>query len=206
MKLSILIPTIKPEVNKQIDEIRSTIFYKDAEIIASCQPVSASRNRNYCMDKASGDTWIQLDDDIEGFYPNWDRDLIQPLFDFPSIGLVSARLLKRDGSYNHTMGCPGIYEGVVMSNRDEGLCTACFSMRAEDVHDLRFDENFIKSGFEDDDFTEQFRLRHPKKMTMITNMCKLVHLNNMVGQSEGWSHNKSYFLQKYPHKKDRWHS
>jgi glycosyltransferase involved in cell wall biosynthesis len=74
--ISICIATNKKDVQKQIDDIKSTITHKDVEVFASCQDGFPALNRNYCLDKAKGDIIIMLDDDISGFFKGWDKVLI----------------------------------------------------------------------------------------------------------------------------------
>jgi len=192
--ISILIPTCKQEseIQNQITDIKNTISL-NSEIIYSCTKNSASINRNICLNKALGDTIIMLDDDITGFFQGWDNKLIE-LLNKDDIMLVSARLLKTTGENGFMMGDTGNHhkDYIVV----EKVPTACVAFRKNNI---RFDENFIGSGFEDDDFIKQMKIVFPNKNVIINNNCRLIHINEMKNQhNEFWTHNQKYYYKKYP--------
>ena len=204
MLVSILIPTCKTKENvaQQIGDIKRTVP-PDCEVIASCLQGSASVNRNYCLNHANGDIIVMMDDDITRFYNGWLIDLIRNFGFDMTLGIVSARLLRSDGNYAFMMGDPKVYTIPMVECTGKKVCTACIAFRKTPI---RFDENFQGSGFEDDDFSIQFRSMYPDKRILINNQCKLVHLNEMKNQGGiYWKHNKAYFLSKYPNEKDVWH-
>ena len=73
--------------------------------------------------------------------------------------------------------------------------TACVAFRNDG---LRFDEHFIGSGFEDDDFCKQHKAKNPFAKFVIANNVKLIHENEMKNQSgKFWEHNKIVFEKKW---------
>lgn len=192
--ISILIPTCKTEneINQQIQDIEATTISK-YEIIYSCTKNSASVNRNICLNKASYDIIIMMDDDISGFFHGWDMELIKAL-DSPDVILASARLLNSSKDIGFMMGDTGDTTSALVTAIK--VPTACVTFKK---NILRFDENFIGSGFEDDDFLKQMNQLFPDKRIVINNDCKLIHLNEMKNQQGSfWEHNKNYFYSKYP--------
>jgi FkbM family methyltransferase len=59
--------------------------------------------------------------------------------------------------------------------------------------ELRFCELYKHSGFEDDHFCAEMQERFPAGKIVINNRCKLIHINEQKGQSEGWEENKKIF-------------
>lgn len=204
MLISIIIPTCKDykDVERQIFEITRTWDWEQPyELIPTCEKVSAAINRNIGLNLSKGEICIQIDDDITGFYPGWGKDLIAPLLVDESIFIVSARLMDKNGSFAFMMGDSKDYI------KDYVICqkvpTACIAHRKMSI---RYDENFIGSGFEDDDMLLAFKCSYPDKKIAINNKCRLVHNNEQKNQGgKNWVHNKSYFLSKHPEIKDTWH-
>lgn len=182
MKISICIPTIKKEINKQLEDIKKYIS-SDAEIFASSQDVPVAVNRNYCLDKAKGDIIIMVDDDITGFFPNWDKILIKPLED-NSVSIVSARLINSDGT-----PAPMMYDG---QPQYKIVPTACIAFRKTE---MRFDERFIRN-FEDVDFCKQMAIAYPQKRIFVNEDCKLIHLNEKKRQNEP-NNDRKHFVSKW---------
>ena len=109
MMLSILIPSCKDQsaLTPMLREITRTVA-EEHKIILSCQNASAAVNRNKCLSHVTvGQSAIMLDDDIEGFYPGWAPDLLEPLRR-PRVVMSSARLMNHDGSVGQT--CSRCYE------------------------------------------------------------------------------------------------
>ena len=91
---------------------------------------------------ATTDCVIMLDDDITGFYPGWDLSLISPLFLFDNICVVSARLLKADGSYGAMTGDSMDRASFIAPvSRVPSACIAFFRDQ------IKFDEKYFGSGF-----------------------------------------------------------
>ena len=148
---------------------------------------SAARNRNIGLNKSAADFVIMMDDDITDLYPGWDNDLIQELFRQPCVNIVSARLMKDENtpapmmSNNYDFTQPFVFVKKVP--------TACIAFRRTNI---RFDENFKGSGFEDDDFCLQMGGK-----IIIDNRVKVIHKNEMKNQQEYWQYNKEYFEKKW---------
>lgn len=195
--IDIIIPTIKTkeEIQKQIDDIASTctMFFN---LIPTCTNASAAVNRNIGLDRAKNGLILMLDDDITGFYKGWDKDLIEPLLTYGGTMIVSARLLKPDGSIGNFMNWS--YSNSRedwIEIREKEVPTACIAFRN---NDLRFDENYIGSGFEDNDICRQYQLKYPEGKFILNNKCKLIHLNEMKNQKDDyWKHNQAYYKKKW---------
>jgi len=192
MNVDIIIPTCKSQyaVAPIVNDVEG--FSQGCRVLATCAKVSAAANRNIGLKWATADIIIMCDDDMAGFYDGWWQELVSPLTD-PAIILVSARLLKRDGSLG-----PMMYGGDSTGDMTEvpRVPTACIAFRRDD--EIRFDENFIGSGFEDDDFCAQLSNKHIGGRVVINNNVKLIHLNEMKNQNgEYYSKNKAYFESKW---------
>jgi hypothetical protein len=93
------------------------------------------------------------------------------------------------------MGKAPLMFGRVTEAAEQKLATACVAFRRTD---LRFDENFIGSGFEDDDYCYQLRAQNPKARFVVDNGVMVTHLNEMKNQrGRFFDHNKRYFQQKW---------
>lgn len=188
--MDILIPSLKPrkQLNLLIDSIEKTV--ENPNIITSGFRVSAATNRNYCLNRATSDIVIMMDDDMDGFYKGWAETLIKPLKN-PEILMVSARLLNVDGGPGVMVGenydlIPGLVE-----IGQKQLPTACIAFYNRKV---RFNENFIGSGFEDNRFCLMLGMSCPTGKFVINNDCQLVHLNERKNQGgEFWNQNQKYF-------------
>lgn len=206
MLIDIIIPT-----NHKLDEIRpliNEIEYNTPEqhrIISTCQPVSAAKNRNYGLSFANSDIITMLDDDVTGFYPGWLTNMIFPLLQDPDIIMCSARLLNKDRTRAQNMGMvngSGSYQEIPASYNIDGIeykrvTTAVICFRKNDV---RFDENFQGSGYEDTAFMDDISAAHNGMKFIVNNACELIHLNEMKGQGdpEIWQQNHDYYCKKYP--------
>lgn len=190
----IIIATCKnrEEVQPMIDEIRNNTP-EEHRIIATCQPLSASKNRNFGLSFANSEIIVMLDDDITGFYEGWLTDLLK-LFEEKNVILVSARLLDKNGKTNDNMGMRWKNE-----IEDKKVTTAAVAFRK---NDLMFDEEFINSGYEDTDFMLRLGAEFPDMKFVIANNCRLIHLNEMKGQNDlkSFEHNRKYFISKHPGK------
>jgi glycosyltransferase involved in cell wall biosynthesis len=174
------------------------------ECIPTCQiGESASVNRNYGLEKSTSDIFVMMDDDITGFYPGWLSDLVQPMIDDPTIMVASIRCLNKDGNIGPMMGGGGIPSDIGVHDvlpsgyRDfKRVPTACIAVRKNDV---RFDEGFRGSGYEDTAYLNRINEIYPGCRIVINNNCKLIHLNNMVNQGgKYWEHNKKHYMELFP--------
>lgn len=195
MKIDIIIPSCKEpaDYELQMAQIKKTRF-SSGNIIFTGKKASASINRNTGLNASNTDIVIMMDDDMTGFYWGWDIDLVRPLMRDSDILISSARLMNENGKPAYTM--IENYDLTVDHICSKKIPTACIAFRKTD---LRFDELFIGSGFEDDDFCRQMLQKYGYDKYFVTaNNCKLVHLNEAKNQSGTyWDANKAYFQRKW---------
>jgi hypothetical protein len=207
VKIDIIIPTCrnKEEVQSQISEIENNTT-EPHRIIATCQPISAAKNRNYGLSFANSSIIIMLDDDITGFYQGWLTDFISVFNDHPDAVLTSARLLSKDRKPNNNMGMNTRhdldYAEVHTSYTIDGVkyrrvTAAAIAFKKTNVV---FDEVFKLSGYEDTSFMNDLSKSNPNGLFYVNNKCKLIHLNNMLGQGDKdiWQFNHDHYCKKYP--------
>lgn len=204
--MKILIPTYLDRSQLQIKLLLQYIEETTVgcDIIASCLKASASVNRNYCLDHLEiGETAIMIDDDITDFYPGWVSDLTLPLTPnqpIPNAVMVSARLLKEDGTFGPT--CSGCYDPYPQEISVRGAAKHCILPTAAIafIHrGHRFDERFRGSGWEDNDWMAKYIADDPYAAFIQSNRCKLTHLNEMKEQHGiNWHHNKDIFWSTWP--------
>jgi len=195
MNADIIIPTCKKhgtftELVKQINKTRRT--YGATHF--TCRNESAAVNRNFGLNNTFADLIIMVDDDTGCFQDGWDKKLLMPLWENESIIMTSARLINEDGSLAYTMAENyDMASELVYCNK---IPTACVGFRR--TH-LRFDENFIGSGFEDDDFCRQMLCEYGHdKYFAIVNGCEIIHYNEAKNQrGKYWEHNKKHFMEKW---------
>ncbi len=183
-KLDIMIPTIKTraEIQPQLDAIREHTAAPH-RIIASCQQgLSASKNRNLCLEYAQGDVLIMVDDDISGFFPGWEDGLLAPLSADPLACMVSARLITPDGKTGPMCNVSRSMTPTLVAVRPRRDCVLPSAAIAFRNFGLKFDEGFIGSGFEDGDFCFQLRALDDRHKFLVNNACQLVHANEAKHQ------------------------
>ncbi len=196
--IDIIIPTIKSynEIKDQIQEIEKHTK-ENHNIIATCQKVSASKNRNIGLKKAKSDIVIMLDDDIIGFFNKWINRLLYAFQD-NDVYIASARLMKPNGNYaimngNTLENRQGIFG--ISGGKDGCLPSAAIAFRKTNI---RFDENYIGSGFEDTDFMYQYRQKFNPCKFVICNRCQLIHKHEKKNQGgDYFIHNRDYFCNKW---------
>ncbi len=201
----IVIPTCKKseEIEPLIREIRQ-FTPEQIEIFASCCDNSAAYNRNVCLARVKfGELVIMMDDDITGFFPSWYEKLIMPFSYISDVLVSSARLIKRNGKFAHNSSDDYTDNKDFVVVETKRVPTACIAFVN---HGVTFDESFIGSGFEDDDFCRQLTYLFPNGKFVINNLVKLIHLNNMTNQKGVfWEHNKTYYLSKWGRQEEnRW--
>lgn len=195
-RIDVIIPTCK-----MLDKVRVLIDMLEENtpephrIIATCQEVSAGKNRNYGLEIAESPIVVMIDDDMKGFFPGWLSKIIQPIEEDRNVCMVLARLLNPDGtpaqnsSDNYDMKSKWCYV------QRKVLPSSAIAMR--DIG-LRFDTVYIGSGFEDTDMCFQYHQTNPKYEFVINNECPLIHLNEMKNQKGNvWEHNEAAFLEKW---------
>lgn len=188
------------EKDLEITKLKKSITKEDNLIITGLD-ASAAKNRNYGLSQSKYNIQIMIDDDIEGFYWDWIGDLIKPMLFDKNIIILAARLLDKDGTFGSMMNCGEM--------EDEGLCfpqksaykdycrvpTACIAVRNNPV---RFDENFIGSGYEDTAYMNEINKNYPELKVMVNNDCKLIHRNEKKNQGgKYFEHNKKHYLSLY---------
>lgn len=180
--IDVIIPTLKKlkDIKPMIEEIEKAIVI-DHKIIATCQPSSAAKNRNFGLNCSSSDIIIMIDDDIKGFYNEWAMDLIKPLIENDNIIMVAARCINEDGSLAPTGACDyDISEPLsyIPKLRQGILPTSAIAFKKTLY---RFDENYNGASFEDADFCFQIYNDNPYMKFVINNECRLIHLNERKG-------------------------
>jgi hypothetical protein len=191
--IAITIPSIKDNLEEQLKCIQETST-GNFSIYTSQTKNSASYNRNRCLEQSvDNDFVIMIDDDISGFFTGWNEVLVKPFMEDNRICLVAARLINKDGTIHAT----------IAGNRDTSnrlcvvgtVCSACIAFRKTEI---RFDENFVGSGFEDTDFVRQIVQNNNGGKIVINNDCKLIHINEMKGQTgENNTVNQRYYVEKW---------
>jgi len=136
-----------------------------------------------------------LDDDITGLPLGWVHRLDEVMARHPNCMMASPRLLNPDGTPGIMVGNPtdGFVGCEVMPGRE--IVTACIALRKTPV---RFDEAYIGSGFEDNDYCRQLRLFNPDAALICVHDLEVTHLNEKKNQGgKWWDHNKAYFTAKW---------
>jgi len=196
MKTDIIIPSCKPlaEIRPLIDLIEKATP-EPHRTIATCQQVSAAKNRNYGLEIAESPIVVMVDDDMQGFFPGWLSKLIEPIQQDHKVCMVLARLMNPDGSMAHCSA--DNYDTTVKWAYVQRKVLPSSAIAMRDIG-LRFDVEYIGSGFEDTDMCFQYHQRNPKYEFVINNECPLIHMNEMKNQKgDVWKHNEAFFLSKW---------
>jgi hypothetical protein len=206
--IQVTIVTHRPvsEAEKLITEIKTNTLEPHFVLVTSRIRESASINRNYALkvaEKNNAPAIVMLDDDITGFYQGWLTDLVQPMIDDNKIIIASARLLNKDRTQGPMMHCGsipntiGVFEVPGCHYKGFSITpTSCIAIRKNDV---RFDEGFKGSGYEDTHYMFCINEAYPDYKIVLNNNCKLVHLNEMKNQGgKYWEHNKKHYLSLRP--------
>lgn len=188
--IPIIIPTFRSpeEVAAQVSDLEGYIDLTTYSVHVTGLKTSAAKNRNRGLDIA-GDApiIIMLDDDIAGYSEGWADRMVKTL-DNSDVIMVSARLTMRDGKAGPMMYMGNIVEPICDVPR---VPTAAIAFRNLGC---RFDEKFIGSGYEDDDFCAKLKEARPNGKFVINNQVKLIHFNEMKNQGGAiWNQNKAYF-------------
>jgi hypothetical protein len=194
----IIIPTCKgfQDVAELIAEVEQTAT-GPFSVIATCKEKCAAANRNIGLERSRAGIVIMIDDDITGLPVGWNQVMAQVLIDRPDYAMVSARLMNPNGTPGQMLGDPVFAEsGTFIVTRQE-LPTACIAVRRNDI---RFDERYIGSGFEDTDYCAQLRQRYPDAHWVVTNDVKVIHKNEMKNQGANFAVNLKHYESKWgPH-------
>ena len=144
------------------------------------------------MERSKSPYVIMCDDDLRDLPFAWNRQLINILKENSHLLAVSARLMNPDGTpgkntaNNYDLEPPLVEVDMIP--------TACSVFRKTDV---RFDERFIRAGWEDTDFFRQLRGKHDNPLA-IANSVKVVHLNEEKERGgAGNVYNQHLFFEKW---------
>lgn len=178
--IDVIIPTCKTswEIRYLMESMRPVEPGACVRIAGTCQQGSAAHNRNYGLTRATSDVVIMVDDDVCEFTEQWANHLGNVLHSNPRCAMVSARLLNEDGTPGPMLRepPPTVNTGLTVAR---SLPAACVAFHNDG---LRFDENFVGSGWEDDDFCAQLRGRYPGCLFLIDEDVRVVHRNEMKNQ------------------------
>jgi glycosyltransferase involved in cell wall biosynthesis len=196
LTIDIIIPTCKPlaDVRPLIDALED-VTSEPHRIIATCQQVSAAKNRNYGLEIANSPIIVMIDDDMQGFFKGWLSRLVEPIQEDHKVCMVLARLKNPDGTLAPNSGDNYDTKEKWAYVERKVLPSSAIAMR--DIG-LRFDPLYIGSGFEDTDMCFQYHQRSHKYEFVINNECPLIHTNEMKNQKgDIWEHNEAVFLEKW---------
>ena len=153
---------------------------------------SASLNRNDGLGKSGSRYVIMCDDDIADLPFGWNRRLVQILRENRDLAAVSARLLRADGRPGGNVA----HDETLVPDlvRVDHIPTACCAFRRTEV---RFDEGYVRAGWEDTDYFMQLRSAHGGDVA-IANDVRVLHLNEEKnGGGAGNRENALRFLHKW---------
>jgi MoaA/NifB/PqqE/SkfB family radical SAM enzyme len=177
IEADIVVPVYQPDENLQgVLASISSAAVPPYNLIVASRHQSAARNRNYGLDRSRSPYIIMCDDDIADLPLGWNRILIKILQENREILAVSARLMRTDGlpgrnsANNYDLNRPLVEVPMIP--------TACCVFRRPE---LRFDERYIRAGWEDTDFFLQLKEKYGGKL-VIANDVKVVHLNEEKNQ------------------------
>jgi len=195
--VDIIIPSCKrvdnPQVIQQLEHIKKTRV-TPGQIIFTGIKQSAAVNRNAGLLRAQTQIVIMLDDDITDFTPGWDLRLVTPLLENPELMIVSARFREKSGGWHDVMGNVLNYDAPYVHTLHNLTPTATIAFRKSDI---KFDETYIGSGYEDTDFCLQMQQKFPRKKVAIVNLCVLTHLHEAKEQHIHIPVNRKYFQTKW---------
>ncbi len=132
---------------------------------------SAAKNRNEGLRASQNANLIMCDDDIAGLPPGWNRDLIYRLKENRDLFGISARLMTTEGTIGRNTA--NNFDLAPPLPRVSLIPTACCVFRKTD---LRFDERYVRAGWEDTDFFLQAHHKFGEGFA-IANTVRVVHLN-----------------------------
>ncbi len=185
MTISVIIPTIRKEkaIAGLINEIKGTATHMTELIVASGNG-SAAQNRNIGLNRASSEFIIMCDDDTKGYALGWDIKLVETLV-LLNASMVGARLLNPNGSLQNTA-----YGNFDLSKDYCQVRTMITAVCAFRSTKLRFDENFVGSGYEDTDFCRQLGGKF-----YVLNTVVVTHVNEHKKPND--VKNSAYYMRKW---------
>lgn len=201
MRAEVIIPTRRQSY--ELSGLESQIVRTagcPVTVIHTGADASASVNRNLGLSRITSEVAVMVDDDIEFLDESqgWLTYMLAELSK-PEVVMVSAQMLNQSGEFSYMTGLEDCgnkprRDGVtiVPSKR---LLTACCAFKH---HGLRFDEEYIGSGFEDIDFCNQLAARVPDGVFAICHSARVVHRNECKNQRGGyWKHNETIYTKKW---------
>jgi glycosyltransferase involved in cell wall biosynthesis len=199
--IDVIIPTRSPPdvIQRLVDQISDTAGYPH-RIVYTGADASAAANRNLGLDRSDGDMVAMVDDDIE-FPPHcagW-LSLLVHTMSHPNVVMVSAQLVSPKGGFAYMTGVDDcgntarLYgESIVPTKK---VLTACCVFRH---YGLRFDENYIGSGFEDIDFCHSLAALQPTGIFMVCHSAWAIHHNEQKNQKgRNWKANEDLYNKKW---------
>ncbi|MDZ7373237.1 MAG: radical SAM protein [candidate division KSB1 bacterium] len=193
LSADIIVPAYRPSAS--LMRLMNEIIEKTQppyNLILIQKAQSAARNRNWGLERARSRYVIMVDDDITNLPYGWNRALIEILREHRHVLAVSARLFTPEGlpgkntANNFDLSSPLVPV--------EMIPTACCAFRNTD---LRFDERYIRAGWEDTDFFLQLRKARPG-VFVIANTVQVVHLNEEKNDGGAANeYNRRLFLAKW---------
>ena len=195
MTYEIIVPTCKP-----FEDVASLVFNLRAcdpniRVIATCLNASAAVNRNAGLDDTTAPIVVMVDDDCSGFEHGFAEQLVHTYETTPHCAMVSARLMTPGGDYGPMCGEVDFFPAGVSIARGRHLPTSCVVVSRR--HDVRFDEQYLGSGWEDTDFCRQLLAVDDQAVFVVDNEVRVIHRNEAKRQTENWQQNKEYFQKKW---------
>jgi len=194
--VDIVIPTCKPE--EQIAGLKAEILSMagmPCRVFATCLDAAAARNRNAGLDWAETAIVLMVDDDICKLPFGWAKRMVQVMEEHPHCQMASPRLMRFDGRFGIMSGLPRNDQRGCEVLPARELCTACVAIRKTI---LRFDEQYIGSGFEDNDFCRQLAKENEGAEFICIHDLQVVHRNEMKNQGgKFWEANQAYYRKKW---------
>lgn len=191
--ISILVPTIKSveQLGYLLNELKSKSL-SNPQIVVSTSPSSVAININRGLDKCKGSIIIKVDDDISGFDHGWDIKLIEPLVNSENVKLVAARLLNPDGSVQVTCSRDVNIQPRIVSPIRPLVPFCCVALKRDQ---LRMDERYQGSGYDDTDYCNQLRVKYKTPTFLINNEVRLFHRNE--SKNAQFEKNRALFIDKW---------
>ncbi len=189
----VIIPALRPSEN--LRNLVCEITQKTVppyNLVMVTRQQSAAKNRNEGLRASQNPYVIMCDDDISGLAPGWNRDLIYRLRESRELFAISARLMNPDGTVGRNSA--GHFDLAPPLAKVDMIPTACCVFRKTE---LRFDERYIRAGWEDTDFFMQALGRYGRRFA-IANTVRVVHLNEEKnGGGVENEHNRRLFESKW---------
>ena len=189
----VIIPAFRPSENLRnlVCEITEKTV-PPYNLVMVTRQQSAAKNRNEGLRASQNPYVIMCDDDISGLSPGWNRDLIYRLRESRELFGISARLMNPDGTVGRNSA--GHFDLASPLAKVDMIPTACCVFRKTD---LRFDERYIRAGWEDTDFFMQALRKYGGRFA-IANTIRVLHLNEEKnGGGVENEHNRRLFLSKW---------